>query len=55
MLLVELCQLAAAGNEVAVRTLLSAGADPNSRDYDDRTLLHIATMHHHLSIVRALL
>lgn len=55
MLTVELCQLAASGDAVGARILLSGGADPNSRDYDGSTLLHIACMNGRLSVVLVLL
>ncbi|KPI85903.1 6-phosphofructo-2-kinase/fructose-2 6-biphosphatase-1-like protein [Leptomonas seymouri] len=55
MLTVELCQLAASGDAVGARILLSGGADPNSRDYDGSTLLHIACMNGHLSVMNVLL
>jgi broad specificity phosphatase PhoE/predicted kinase len=55
MLTVELCQLAASGDAVGARILLNGGADPNSRDYDGSTLLHIACMNGRLSIVNLLL
>ncbi|KAG5476336.1 hypothetical protein LSCM1_04038 [Leishmania martiniquensis] len=55
MLTVELCQLAASGDAAGARILLSGGADPNSRDYDGSTLLHIACMNGRLSVVTLLL
>ncbi|KAK7201157.1 6-phosphofructo-2-kinase/fructose-2,6-biphosphatase-1-like protein [Novymonas esmeraldas] len=55
MLTVELCQIAASGDSVGARILLSGGADPNSRDYDGSTLLHIACMNGRLSVVAVLL
>lgn len=55
MLTVELCQLAASGDAVGARILLNGGADPNSRDYDGSTLLHIACMNGRLSVVNILL
>ncbi|KPA86734.1 6-phosphofructo-2-kinase/fructose-26-biphosphatase-1-like protein [Leptomonas pyrrhocoris] len=55
MLTVELCQLAASGDAVGARILLNGGADPNSRDYDGSTLLHIACMNGRLSVMNVLL
>ena len=55
MLTVELCQLAASGDAVGARILLNGGANPNSRDYDGSTLLHIACMNGRLSVVNVLL
>lgn len=43
----QLCPLhisATQGNELIMRNLLLAGADPNLRDYFDRTPLHLAAM-----------
>ncbi|KEG06121.1 6-phosphofructo-2-kinase/fructose-2,6-biphosphatase [Trypanosoma grayi] len=55
MLSVELCQLAASGDTVGVRILLNCGADCDSRDYDERTPLHIASAQGHVQVVRLLL
>ncbi|EPY25922.1 6-phosphofructo-2-kinase [Angomonas deanei] len=55
MLTVELCQLCASGDAVGVQILLDGGGDPNSVDYDGRTLLHIATINGRTSVVSLLL
>ncbi|KAG5501791.1 hypothetical protein JKF63_04060 [Porcisia hertigi] len=55
MLTVELCQLAASGDAVGARILLAGGADPNSRDYNGSTLLHIASVNSRLAVVTVLL
>ncbi|CAM39296.1 6-phosphofructo-2-kinase/fructose-2,6-biphosphatase-1-like protein [Leishmania braziliensis MHOM/BR/75/M2904] len=55
MLTVELCELAASGDAVGARILLTGGADPNSRDYDGSTLLHIACTNGRLGVVMVLL
>lgn len=38
----QLCTAVACGETDFVRRLISYGADPNSKDYDHRTPLHIA-------------
>lgn len=55
MIGVELCAFAASGSTEEMRILLQSGADPNTRDYEARSLLHIACMNNHLSIVELLL
>eukprot|EP00796_Vickermania_ingenoplastis_P009171 gene9171-6450_t len=55
MINVELCELAASGATEEMRILLESGADPNTRDYDARSLLHIAAMNGHVGVVETLL
>lgn len=55
MINVELCELAASGGTEEMRILLESGADPNTRDYDARSLLHIAAMNGHVAVVDTLL
>ncbi|ESL07174.1 6-phosphofructo-2-kinase/fructose-2,6-biphosphatase [Trypanosoma rangeli SC58] len=55
MLSVDLCQLAASGDTVGVRTLLNCGVDTDCRDYDEQTPLHIASALGHVQVVRLLL
>lgn len=40
-----LCTAVARGDTDFLRRVLSNGIDPNSKDYDDRTPLHVATSH----------
>ncbi|ORC87659.1 6-phosphofructo-2-kinase/fructose-2,6-biphosphatase [Trypanosoma theileri] len=55
MLSVELCQLAAVDDTVGVRILLNCGANADSRDYNERTPLHIASSKGHVQMVKLLL
>lgn len=55
MINVELCELAASGATEEMRILLESGADPNTRDYDARSLIHIAAMNGHAGVVDTLL
>ncbi|RNF09451.1 6-phosphofructo-2-kinase/fructose-2,6-biphosphatase-1-like protein [Trypanosoma rangeli] len=55
MLSVDLCQLAASGDAVGVRTLLNCGVDTDCRDYDEQTPLHIASALGHVHVVCLLL
>ena len=43
------------GDVVAIRSLLQSGADPNARDDDGRTPLHVAVFASHDEAVRALI
>ncbi|KAK3165436.1 hypothetical protein QOZ80_1AG0033170 [Eleusine coracana subsp. coracana] len=51
----ELMYLAHSGNAEGIRELLDAGADPNFRDSDGRTALHIASCEGHPEVVELLL
>ncbi|KAH9598666.1 Ankyrin repeat-containing domain [Trypanosoma melophagium] len=55
MLSVELCQLAGVGDTVGVRILLNCGANTDSRDYNERTPLHIASSKGYVQMVKLLL
>lgn len=55
MINVELCSLAASGGTEEMRLLLESGANPNARDYDARSLLHISAMNGHVGVVEVLL
>lgn len=55
MLNVELFELAAMGAVDEMRILLESGADPNTRDYDARSLLHIAAVNGHSQVIELLL
>lgn len=55
MVNVELCSLAASGGTEEMRLLLENGANPNARDYDARSLLHISAMNGHVGVVEVLL
>jgi ankyrin repeat protein len=46
---------AACGDALAVRELLKKRADPNGRDYDDQTPLHLAARNKHQEVVKELL
>lgn len=52
---VELCQQVALNDVEAVRTLIHGGADPNSLDYNESTLLHIACRHDSVAVAQLLL
>ncbi|GJN17676.1 hypothetical protein PR202_gb04765 [Eleusine coracana subsp. coracana] len=51
----QLMYLAHSGNAEGIRELLDAGADPNFRDSDGRTALHIASCEGHPEVVELLL
>ncbi|TVU35106.1 hypothetical protein EJB05_16977 [Eragrostis curvula] len=51
----QLMYLAHSGNAEGIRELLDAGADPNFRDSDGRTALHIAACEGHPEVVELLL
>lgn len=55
MINVELCSLASTGGTEEMRILLENGADPNTRDYDARSLLHIAAMNGNAGVIECLL
>lgn len=55
MINVELCALASTGGTEEMRILLENGADPNTRDYDARSLLHIAAMNGNAGVIACLL
>lgn len=50
----DLLKAAKKGDDVAVQAALNAGADPNSKDFFDKTALMHATERGHLAIVRLL-
>jgi hypothetical protein len=51
----QLMYLAHEGNAEGIRELLDSGADPNFRDSDGRTALHIASCEGHPEVVELLL
>jgi hypothetical protein len=51
----QLMYLAHEGNAEGIRELLDAGADPNFRDSDGRTALHISSCEGHPEVVELLL
>jgi len=51
----QLMYLAHEGSVEGIRELLDGGADPNFRDSDGRTALHIAACEGHRDVVRILL
>nr|CAB3474249.1 unnamed protein product [Digitaria exilis] len=51
----QLMYLAHEGNAEGIRDLLDGGADPNFRDSDGRTALHIAACEGHADVVELLL
>ena len=51
----QLMYLAHEGNAEGIRELLDGGADPNFRDSDGRTALHIAACEGHAEVVELLL
>jgi glutaminase len=50
-----LCTLAAVGDAAALSDLISRGNDPNARDYEGRSPLHVAAVSGNLMCVRVLL
>lgn len=50
-----LCMLVAKGDSDLLRRLLSNGIDPNSKDYDHRTPLHVAASQGLFAMARLLL
>jgi hypothetical protein len=55
VMIFQLMYLAHGGNAEGIRELLDAGADPNFRDSDGRTALHIASCEGHPEVVELLL
>ena len=51
----QLMYLAHEGNAEGIRELLDAGADPNFRDSDGRTAMHISACEGHAEVVEILL
>lgn len=54
VLVIKLCEAAAAGDLPEVEALIKAGADPNAPDYDNRLPVHLAAAEGRLSILRYL-
>lgn len=50
-----LCMVIAKGDSDLLRRLLSNGVDPNSKDYDQRTPLHVAASQGVYSMAKLLL
>lgn len=50
-----LCMVIAKGDSDLLRRLLSNGVDPNSKDYDQRTPLHVAASQGLYSMAKMLL
>lgn len=52
---IDLVEHAARGRLVAIKQALAQGVDPNFKDYDNRTALHLACIEGRLDVVRVLL
>lgn len=52
---VAFCAAAKEGDLVEMRGLIARGLDPNSKDYQDRTALHVAARYKRLAVVQYLL